>query len=540
MYIGYHHNNDDLRKLMLNEAEQLVHVVNVGAEMSVHSLDLAEQLTADRLLDNARLIEKITRTRIPAPEELRKIAEKNNLHMISILDRDGNYISRTEKHVSPSKVSPSKHRSEVFEVLSGKSGYKVIGFMGEGYYSGMRYGVVVGGKKVGAVVVNTESEKMLDLRKEIGMGSLFKRISVPENVRYIVLQDTLGIIASSPGITQMSRIGDEPFLLKAAPGILSWRFIPSGNGGILEIVQPLVVDDVNIGLIRIGLDTSVFRDITNRAKKYFLILFLIAVITATLLSIYLVQRQNYTLLNQEHDRILMEVRNMEEDARRTERLASMGKLAAGVAHEIRNPLNSIDMLVQLLDSEFEVVSGKEQYSSFLISIKKEIARISIIVGNFLKFSRPPELGLERVAVKRIVDDVMAVIGEKAKALGIGISQNIDPGIVCVCDIDQMKQVILNLLLNALDAVGSDGFIVIDVESKAKKVILKISDSGPGIPEEAMGSIFDPYFTTKDGGVGLGLSEVHRIVTMHNGTISAKNTDSGAVFTITLPHTGKRL
>ncbi len=119
IYIGYHRNNEDLRKLMLNEAEQLIYVVSVGAEMSIHSLDVAEQLTADRLLDNARLIEKITRSRIPLSDELQKIAEENNLHMISILDRDGKFITRTDKSSLSSKGSAPKHRQEVYDVLSG-------------------------------------------------------------------------------------------------------------------------------------------------------------------------------------------------------------------------------------------------------------------------------------------------------------------------------------------------------------------------------------------------------------------------------------
>ncbi|MFA6470918.1 MAG: histidine kinase dimerization/phospho-acceptor domain-containing protein, partial [Candidatus Latescibacterota bacterium] len=396
---------------MLNEAKQLMFVVNVSAGMSIHSLDVAEQLTADRLLDNARLIENITRSRIPQSNELRKIAQENDLQMISILDRNGNFISRTNTTSSPPKNSPLKHRQEVYDVLSGKVKYKVIGFMGESYYSGMRYGVVVGGEKIGAVVISTESGRMLDLRKEIGIGNLFKRISVPKNVRYIVLQDTLGIIASSPGVMQITRISEDPFLLKAVPGNFSWRFIPSGNVSIFEIVQPLVVDDYNIGLIRIGLDSSVFRDITNRAKKNFIILFFITVFTAILLFLQFILRQNYQLLNQEHDRILSEVRKMEEDAWRNERLTSMGRLAAGVAHEIRNPLNSINMLVQLLDTEFQVVTNKEQYSHFLSSVKSEISRISIIVENFLKFSKPPELILKNVNIKQIVEDVIGVISE---------------------------------------------------------------------------------------------------------------------------------
>jgi signal transduction histidine kinase len=537
IYIGYQRNNKDLRQLMQKEAEQLLNVVNIAAEMSIHSLDVTEQLTADRLLDNARLIELMTRSRIPSKQELKKIAAENKLYMISILDREGKFIVRSEDHIASQKDLLPKHRSEVYDVLAGKYNYRIIGFMDEQYYSGKRYGVVVKGQRVGAVVVNTKPETILDLRKKVGMGVVFKRIGVPENVKYIVLQDTLGIIVSSQVATSMTSIYNDPFLLKAKPGNILSRFLKTEHGDILEVIQPLIIDGYNLGLIRIGLSTDAFNDITDRAKKNLFILFLVTVLLAAFISMYFILRQNYLLLNHEHDRILSDVMKMEEEARRSERLTSMGRLAAGVAHEIRNPLNSINMLVQLLSSEFEVEVNKTQYQNFLSSIKKEIERISIIVDNFLKFSRPPKLKKENISLKSVIEDVAAVVTEKTKKDHLDIKIDVEPTIMCLCDVNQMKQALLNLMLNAMEAIGANGSIRIEAELKDEKILLRISDSGPGIPEDIIGSIFDPYFTTKENGTGLGLSIVHRIVSMHNGSITASNSGNGAAFTIILPKHG---
>jgi len=536
IFIGYRRNNADLRRLMVIEAERLIDVVTIAAESSVHALDEVEILTAERLLNNARYIEYMTRTKIPSREELAAFALENDLHMISILDHKGDFIVRSHEHgLRPS--SPSEHRPEVEAVLSGADDSRIIGFMEDGYYSGQRYGVVVRGEKVGAVVVNADSENMLDFRKTVGMGTMLKKIGMKENIRYIVLQDTLGIVSASEGVTSMSRINDDPFLMNVKPGILSWRTVIADDYNVMEIVTPLIVDDYRLGLIRLGLDTKTFREISSRAKLYFFSLFVIAAASAAFLFMYIVQRQNYSLLNIEHDHILDEVRLMEEETRRSERLTSMGRLAAGMSHEIRNPLNSISMLVQLLNTDFEVRENRDRFSRFLTSIREEIARISGIVENFLKYARPLELSRRVVSVRDVAADVLAIVGEKAKKEKIDIGIDIPHDMTCWCDADQMKQVILNLVLNAMDAVGEDGTIDISGEDTGKAVLLSISDSGGGIPENIMSGIFDPYFTTKENGTGLGLSEVHRIVTLHGGTIQAKNSGTGAVFTITIPHSG---
>ena len=537
IFAGYHRNRVDLRRLLVNEAESLVTMAAIAANSSIHALDEVEQLTSERLLDNARNIERMTRTKIPSQSELEAIATANGLHAIAILSKSGNVLVRRNEREDLEIIPGADHRLEVLDVLEGATDSRIIGFMENSYNTDMHYGVVVGGDTVGAIVVTIDSGKMLDFRKAVGLGTMFRDIGEAENIRYIALQDSIGILAASPGITQLTSIRDDPFLMGVVPDTRVSRFIDSNGGKTLEIVAPLIVDDYNLGLLRIGLDTGGFQEIADRSERHFFILFLIAAASVAFLFMYTMLRQNYTLLNHEHDRILTDVRRMEEESQRTERLSSMGRLASGVAHEIRNPLNAISMLVQLLGSEFVVRENQQRYTGFIDSITKEIKRISVIVENFLTYARPQKLKPQTVALAAIVDEVLSLVKESAISKNITISATIDPDITCLCDIDQIKQVVLNLLLNAIEAVDEEGKVKITAGMSDDQVIMKITDTGTGIAAETISSIFDPYFTTKQDGSGLGLSEVHRIVSMHGGTVHAKSSDEGAIFTVTLPHHG---
>ena len=534
LYIGYRRNITDLRHLMVNEAERLIEVVSVSAEAGIHALDEVENLTARRLLDNAWLINLLTSSGSSFLDSLSHIAQNNELHMINILDKNGASISRSSPSHRPSVDSVTSHRPEVESVLSGDMEQEVIGFMENQYYSGKRYGVVVKRRNGGAVVVNTDSDKMLEFRKKVGLGNLFREIGSSREIHYIVLQDTLGIIAASSGVTEMTRINDDPFLVRNGEYDRGSRLISMNGEKLLEVVRPLIVDDFNIGLIRIGLSTAQIDSIRQQALRQFIILFIAAVISGAFLLVYLILRQNYMILNAEHDRILQEVRIMEEETRRSERLTSMGRLAAGVAHEIRNPLNSISIITQRIKAEFKTTEDQAEFRSLLSTVGNEITRISSIVENFLKFARPPKLDKKTTCIEELVSDVLKVTAEKAKNDSITIRTELESGITCRCDADQMKQALLNIVLNALDATRENGTITIRAEKRKSETILRVEDTGEGIPDDILPKIFDPYFTTKKKGNGLGLSEVHRIVTAHGGSVHAKNAeDGGAVFSITL-------
>ncbi|MCD6308098.1 MAG: hypothetical protein J7M24_03780, partial [Candidatus Latescibacteria bacterium] len=495
LYLGYRRNVADLRQLMMNEAERLIGITGIASQAGIHALDEVEDLTARRLLDNAQLIERLSHDAIPSEETLAQIARENDLHMINILDAAGKSIVRSGQSDGPARGEKTgeTHRPEVEAVLSGDDDQGIIGFMDGRYYSGKRYGVVVGRENGGAVVVNADSGKMLAFRRSVGLGTLFRDIGRREGIVYIVLQDGQGIVAASGGVREMTRIGNDPFLLQAEKGEMGSRLTRYRDRNVLEVASPLIADDYNLGIIRLGLSTDEIDGIRMRAVRQFLLLFAAAMFSGALVLVFVILKQNYMILDAEHDRILGEVRRMEEEQRRTERLASMGRLAAGVAHEIRNPLNAVSIITQRLRAEFTPTGEEAEYRKYLATVASEIARISQIVEQFLKYAKPPKLSITEVNLSVLIGEVTAIAGERARTNGIAVSANVSRDIVCRCDADQLKQALLNLSLNAVEACTAGGSVTVAARKNGGEIVLVVRDTGGGIADDAMPKIFDPYF-----------------------------------------------
>ncbi len=216
---------------------------------------------------------------------------------------------------------------------------------------------------------------------------------------------------------------------------------------------------------------------------------------------------------------LTELKRLEESARAAERLSELGTLAAGVAHEIRNPLNAISIAAQRLQLEFKPTENAEEYSAFLKTIGEEIERLNFIIKDFLSLARGQRVAKVLVDVKEYLNDIAALARIESEQRGIRIevqspeklTTNIDPG--------EMKKVFHNLIQNALQSMASSGDIKIRANAlNANRVQIDVTNSGVSIPNEVRARIFQPYFSTKADGTGLGLAICRRIVADHGGTI----------------------
>lgn len=235
-------------------------------------------------------------------------------------------------------------------------------------------------------------------------------------------------------------------------------------------------------------------------------------------------------------RDITEAKMMEENIRRAEQLNAMGKLASAVAHEIRNPLNAISMVAQRLAKEFVPNNDKEKYVEIIGMIRSESNRLNKIVEEFLKFARPPKLNRQPTDMDQLLDETLSLINSQLKDINnINVTKNYSMLGIWNIDKEQIKQAVLNLLLNAIEAMPEGGYLTINAQSIDNNLLIEISDTGKGIPEEDIPRIFDLYFTTKDTGTGLGLSIVQKIITEHGGWITVNSTlGKGTSFKIHIP------
>jgi two-component system, sporulation sensor kinase E len=218
---------------------------------------------------------------------------------------------------------------------------------------------------------------------------------------------------------------------------------------------------------------------------------------------------------------------------RADRLAAMGELTAGVAHEVRNPLGVIRASVQLLE---DAKGDAERIHEAAEVIKQEIDRLDRVIKALLDFGRPSKPTLVRTDLNEVLEDIILFTNRFAKQSNVTIVEDLDPDLPPVHgDPDQLKQVFLNLVTNAVQAMDKDGgTITIVTRGAGEYVEISVSDTGPGIAPHDLTKVFDPFFTKRAEGTGLGLTIVHRIIDEHEGHIEVESSPDGTVFNVTLP------
>ncbi|MBW1813215.1 MAG: histidine kinase, partial [Deltaproteobacteria bacterium] len=242
-------------------------------------------------------------------------------------------------------------------------------------------------------------------------------------------------------------------------------------------------------------------------------------------------------LIEDSDHIHTELEKSRESLLQAEKMSMVGKLAAGMAHTIRNPMTSVKMRLFSLSRSLELLdTQKEDFDV----ISDEMRHIDTIVQNFLEFSRPPKLVMQSISPSVVVDLAIQLLTHRLKSYDVDVSvhrQAFLPDIQA--DPEQLKEVFVNIIVNACEAMGSRGSILVSEEaseeSSGKVAVIKLRDTGPGLSEEIKDKIFQPFFTTKDEGTGLGLSIVFRIIEEHGGWIDVVSTEGeGTTFIIKLP------
>jgi signal transduction histidine kinase len=228
----------------------------------------------------------------------------------------------------------------------------------------------------------------------------------------------------------------------------------------------------------------------------------------------------------------------QEHLAQSEKWAMTGKLAAGVAHSIRNPLTSVKIRLFSMGRAANVSPAlKEDFEV----ISEEIGHIETIVRSFLEFSRPPKLTVQKISPSDVVDTALRLLQHRLESYGVTVELIREKPLAEIwADPDQLKEVLFNLLINACEMMINGGVIrIFEKEEEGgplgRLVYISVSDNGPGIPESIQENVFQPFFSTKEEGTGLGLSIASRIVEKHGGSLRLRSPEgAGATFMITLP------
>lgn len=302
-------------------------------------------------------------------------------------------------------------------------------------------------------------------------------------------------------------------------GVSGGRVVWNGRKQLMMIERFSLGEGASL-IARLRLNTDSLDEMIGNEKRWGMIAMGLMVIMAVLSMWFLYRNQN---------RHIAGIQQMERRLHQAERLSAMGRLASGVAHEIRNPLNAISMACQRLRPD-----NLQQLSTV---IRNEIRRLNVIIEEFLGFSRGRQLKLERGDLADLVRQVGLLMGEESRSRGVSLQTNgTESCFMMLMDGNKIRQALINVVKNAMESIPGSGTVTILMRSKEKdKAVISISDTGTGLVEDDVDKIFNLDFTTKEKGLGLGLALAHEIIQAHGGEIRVQSTPGvGTTFLILLP------
>ena len=645
-YFELKQSREEVYHLLNEHASSLIETVSLSAVNTLNSGYEIEDLIIERLFNNAWLIRNLDSLNLLSKNKLIEIGKKNNLFRINIFDRKGNRVLSnrvpTKDHFHPEGIV--NRFEEIEPILTHKTNSLIIGLKEAENSDEQRYAVAIArANNMGAIVINLDAKNFLEFRKKIGIGKIIQEIADNPGIDFIALQDTIGIIAASKSVNDLTPINKSGFLTAALLNNKIYTRTFEFNGKkTYEVVNRFEYEGETLGLFRVGLSLNEVRNVEERMNRRIIIITIVLAMVAVIVLSILFISQNLRTVSREYKsfqtltgsvlenmgdavivlNINMEIilfnkqsedlfkikageiinkditdiaagrlnfikeeieglasikyfekniklngekkylsfsislnkkedgaaenytvvikdftsqKLLEEQAERNEKLSAMGKLASGVAHEIRNPINSIGMIAQRLNKEFEPKKDENEYLVITKVLKDEVTRINKIISQFLNYAKPLELQRRNINTKEFFEEVYQLFIDQAKSKYIKFdllnhqadTVNLDPELI--------KQSLMNIIQNALDVAGENGAVSLGYFLQDRLFIMEIKDNGTGISEEYKRKIFDLYFSTKKDGNGLGLSISQKIISQHNGTIEIEdNLPTGTIFKLKIP------
>jgi len=518
---------DNLKSIAAAKGIMPSHLKTAKEAESAYSI----QLVYDAINKLGQQINEQWKKKLLSNAYLRKFAADNHFWYVAILNMRGDVIYQSgplkTDMLPKNDLTVKGRKATIVELLEKIRIKQDIG------YVGMK---LRGGGGIAVFCLDRQGRLYWSLK--VAVERAMNKMGEGHGIAYLqVFNDQkilLGNIGELPAGLTSKDLNDQE-MMKGKKRILS-RKVDRQGIKILDVAAPFILENPYLpkekiaGIVRIGLDRgSMDKIIAENRQNIFI--FMLFVVGIALLSMW--------LLYHDQNRHLAGIIDMERRLEKAERLSSLGQLAAGVAHEIRNPLNAISMATQRLKRDFVPQDETKalEFKNLSTVIRDEIRRLNGIIEEFLSFSKSRRLELSNFSVTEVLQKIVSLMAEEAASRNITLETQwrLSPAVIPM-DINKLQQAFLNFIKNAMESISDRGKITITVSREGKKhVLVGIADTGCGMTAEEIEKVFSPEYTTKEKGLGLGIPLATEIIRGHGGDVRViSRPGEGTTFEIVLP------
>lgn len=401
-----------------------------------------------------------------------------------------------------------------------------------------------------------------------------KEISIVDNANKVVASTSpsnVGRILTEEEQRSVGEAESEKSAREGEPGAQEVRSILTEQAGGYNLILPVVARDIRFGYVLLSINREEFAKFLRggyiRRLEAVVFVSIIGIVIAGILSrrytrpikkvaeaamrvaggdldqkVAIKSRDEIGQLSESFNFMVERLKDsklLEERLREAEHLAAVGQLSRNVAHEIRNPLNFINLSIAHLDEKFRPgeVEKQGQFDALVGGMRLEIERLNRLVNDFLDYSKPIKLNIQKTDVGHILDEAVNLVKAKAESEGVAIVKEYGAGQELNLDRDLFKTCVLNIFSNAFHAMewAREKVLMIRAEKAGNEFVLSIKDTGAGVRDENILKVFDPFFTTRPGGLGLGLAITKRVIEDHGGSVEFKSSEGeGSETVVKLP------